>query len=164
MYCTQCGCKIEDGYKFCPECGEAIKSVENIPKELEATLEDIMLDVAKRYPPNSAEAIGELSWVTGIGKTKLAFVMSDVWNGHKPSRIKEYPAMERKYNKYKMKTNTDICPRCGSQNIEEIHKPGMIISRQSSAFKSMVISSQTEGVDMMLCQRCGYKWIPKKRK
>lgn len=28
MYCTQCGCKIEDGFRFCPKCGASVVDVE----------------------------------------------------------------------------------------------------------------------------------------
>lgn len=154
MFCTQCGCKIEDGFKFCPECGKVIKEIENVLGKSIETLEDIMLDVAKRYPPNSAEAIGELSRKTGIKKMQLGFVMASVWDGRKPSELRDYQSMEKKYQTFIGKGKGTCCPKCGSDNIQYKHGNAWAYSGDSI---TMIEAPRL----YLRCIDCGKQWAVK---
>ena len=48
MFCTKCGFKIKDGYKFCPKCGTpAFVEKEESKSEIEAQVEDAKMNVEK---------------------------------------------------------------------------------------------------------------------
>ena len=149
MFCTECGCKIEEGYRFCPRCGAPV--VQGAPTDARPEVERIADEIFWKCPVSRGKA-EELSRRTGI-RHDIAYDMIAM-------RFKEYKEKKKRGEL----PDTQYCPCCGSQDINEFHKPGMVFTRQSSAFKRMLISSQTDGVDMLRCRNCGKKWVPKKRK
>ena len=156
MFCVQCGFKIQDGYKFCPNCGAKVVSVQDDTQQNHeipsGELDRIADDIFWNAPQDTIGCAKHLSMDTGLEKKEAQRMMND--------RYREWK-LGKKNGKY---PDTEYCPCCASKNIEYYHKPGIFITRQSSAFKSVMISSQTDGVDMMKCQRCGHKWVPKKRR
>ena len=172
MYCTQCGSKIDDNFKFCPECGAKTVGVEpqGAPRPESSTGYQYCPEgrPKARLSQEEVERIAdEIFWnapgaIQGDAKklSRNAGITVEEARQMMVIRYKEWKS-GKKSGKY---PDTQYCPYCASQEIENFHKPGIIITRQSSAFSSMLISSQTDGVDMLKCQRCGCKWIPKKRK
>lgn len=178
MFCVQCGFEIEDGFNFCPNCGtkvvseqqESVQRVEpeqnlvggyeycptNVSQQKKeiscGELEKIADEIFLNAPQDTFGCAKHLSKVTGIEKREAQKLIND--------RYREWK-LGKKTGKY---PDTEYCPCCASKNIEYYHKSGIVITRQSSAFKNVMISSQTDGIDMLKCQRCGHKWVPKRKK
>ena len=38
MFCSQCGCKLEDGAKFCPDCGSCVESTGIVPSHMPTSI------------------------------------------------------------------------------------------------------------------------------
>lgn len=150
--CPECGREISDKAASCPNCGCPSSEFNRppVPEDTRSELDRIADEIFWENLGGRKDAAVEFAKATGtlIGESCVMMRKRKAeWKKGKKSG--KYP-------------DTQYCPYCASQNIEYFHKPGIVMTRQSSAFKGMLISSQTEGVDMMRCQRCGAKWLPKK--
>ena len=55
MYCTQCGTKIEDGYKFCSGCGAPVE--QGAPADNRSELDRIADEVYAQCPNDQYKGI-----------------------------------------------------------------------------------------------------------
>ena len=152
--CPECGKKISDKAASCPDCGCPASEFKkpSVPEDTRSELDRIADEIFWNAPVDIIGCAKHLSKDTGISVREARQMMI--------TRNSEWKK-GKKSGKY---SDSEYCPYCASCNIEYFHRPGIIVTRQSSAFKSMLISSQTDGIDMMRCQRCGSKWLPKRKK
>lgn len=74
MYCTQCGCKIEDEYRFCPKCGCPVMRGEAADNQSE--LDGIADEIFWSNPDALIRNISKLQKRTKV-KAETAKVMMD---------------------------------------------------------------------------------------
>ena len=113
MFCTECGYKLEDDFKFCPNCGTKLMESEDkiLPQDYmgangqrEITQEEIERlteEIFWRSPLELMDNAEDLSKATGIPKRKAIKIMS--------AKEKIYKK-ERKEGKHQ-----DRCSFCGSK-------------------------------------------------
>lgn len=155
MFCVQCGFKIADGYKFCPNCGAKVVSVQDdtqqkheIPRgELDKIADDIFWE-----QPVSRGKAKKLSQVTGISIQMASDMIK--------KRYKEYKDLKKR----KLLPDTKYCPCCGSQDIEAYEEPGITVTQPVKAFGGGFISSSSPSSKWMRCNMCGHRWKPKKKR
>lgn len=152
--CPECGKEISDRAASCPNCGCPASEFKktSVPEDTRSELDRIADEIFWNAPVDIVGCAKHLSKETGIPVREARQMMI--------ARNTEWKK-GKKSGKY---SDSEYCPYCASRKIEYFHRPGIIVTRQSSASKSMLISSQTDGIDMMRCQRCGSKWIPKHKK
>lgn len=178
MYCTQCGFKIEDGFKFCPECGTKVVSADSDAAEHRAKpmppkggysynpagasnnskmlsqveIDRIADEIASECPAGVSANAKELSKRAGIPYSEAHDMM---WNKRKQWKL------DKKQGKY---PNAQYCPSCGSQHIESYEELGITVTSKANVFGGMYISSSNPSTKWMRCDMCGYRWRPKKMK
>lgn len=148
MYCTQCGCKIEEEFKFCPGCGCSV--MQGNPADNRSELDRIADEIASECPAGALANAKELSKRAGIPYNEAHDMM---WNRRKQWK------QGKKQGNY---PNTQYCPSCGSQHIESYEEPGITVTSRANVFGGMYISSSNPSTKWMRCDRCGYRWRPKK--
>lgn len=154
MFCTQCGCKIEDGYRFCPKCGNEISNVLNdsIP-----SLEDVIKNVINMYPTGSNMVISELSQLTGLSKLQIGYLIAYVRDGKDVKQLKDYQNMEKKYKSRNTIDSSPHCPKCGSHNIYFLGKePDR--STTISYVSGIYDTTHKDGKNKARCRDCGKAW------
>lgn len=149
--CPECGKEISDKAVSCPNCGCPQNEFIQQPTDTRSELDRIADEIFWQAPGDINGCAKYLVKASGISLRDAKQMMIIRYRDWKQGK---------KTGKY---PDSKYCPICASQDIAPFHKPGMIITRQSSAFQSMAISSQTDGVDMIQCQSCGYKWMPKRK-
>lgn len=156
MFCVQCGFKIEDGYKFCPNCGAKVVSVQDdtqqkheIPR---GELDKIADDIFWVAPVDIVGCAKRLSKETGIPFSNARLMMKSRYASWKQGK---------KSGKY---PDTEFCPNCASQDIQSYEEPGITVIQPVKVLGGGYISSSAPSSTWMRCQRCGCKWKPKKKK
>ena len=149
MFCVQCGFKIEDGFKFCPNCGTKIGTTAQVDNR--SDVEKIADDIFWEQPVSRGKS-KKLSQVTGIS-IQMASDMIE-------KRYKEYKDLKKR----KLLPDTKYCPCCGSQDIEAYEEPGITVTQPVKAFGGGFISSSSPSSKWMRCNMCGHRWKPKKKR
>lgn len=149
MFCTQCGVKIEDGFKFCPNCGAQVGAP--IQEDTRSELDRIADEIFWKRPNSWTRRAEELRKETGI------------------EQLLAYDMMKKRYQEYKIGKkqgkfpDTKYCPCCGSQDIEAYEEPGITVTQPVKAFGGGFISSSSPSSKWMRCNMCGHRWKPKKK-
>lgn len=148
MFCTQCGSEIKDGFKFCPECGNAV--VQNTPSDNRSEIDRIADEIFWKQPVSRGKA-KELARIGGISYDEAYDMISERFQSYKKGKkLGKYP-------------DTQYCPCCASQDIEPYEEPGITVTSKANVFGGMYITSSNPSTTWMRCKRCGNRWKPKKR-
>lgn len=136
MYCTQCGTKIEDGYKFCPGCGAPV--VQGAPADNRSELDRIADEIFWKDPRFTWAKVLEIQKRTGVDKETAKRMIND--------RIKDV----------KRGVDKRICPACGSKDIVVHRMPGTTttMSFSEGIYHTQYNSGKVRGE----CLNCGNKW------
>lgn len=136
MFCTQCGFKIEDGFKFCPNCGAQIivQTQEGTRSDLDKIADDIV-----SWCPSKVKAVKVLQERAGVDLKTAKEVMD---KKYKQKDIRDFPS--------------DVCPNCGSVNILYDKEPDR--STTVSYFKDVYSTTHRQGNVRAKCKDCGKKW------
>lgn len=152
MFCTQCGTKIEDGFKFCSGCGASVaQGKQGAPADSQSELDRIANEIFWRKPVSRGKA-EELAKVAGIPYEEAYNLISE--------RYQEYK-LGKKQGKF---PDTKYCPCCGAQDIEAYEEPGITVIQPVKAFGGGYISSSSPSSKWMRCNMCGHRWKPKKKR
>lgn len=140
MFCVQCGFKIEDGYKFCPNCGAKIGAPAQ--EDNRSDVEKIADDIFWRDPRVTISNISKLQKAAKIDASIAKIMLQE--------RAKEF----------KRGVDKRICPRCGSRDIVIHRNPdtAMTISFSEGIYHTAKYSS---GKVHGECFNCGNKWKAK---
>ncbi len=170
MFCTECGYKIEDGFKFCPNCGTKVMKIEE--KEFtqkhveeqqkiaqveseEERLEHLIEEIFWREPLRCSKNAGELSRITGMPFRQALKIMDDKWKIFKK---------ERKEGKY---PDTQYCPLCGSHNIGPYETAAYTRTTKvdffGESYHTEVIPGKVSATRLQ-CRQCNHSWTPKRKK
>ena len=161
MFCTECGYKIEDGFKFCPNCGTKLMESEDkiLPQDYmgangqrEITQEEIERlteEIFWRSPLELMDNAEDLSKATGIPKRKAIKIMS--------AKEKIYKK-ERKEGKHQ-----DRCSFCGSKEKEIYERPGSMSVGKVDFLGEGYISSTSSSTKRVRCAYCGKDFGPASR-
>ncbi len=160
MFCTQCGCKIEDGYRFCPKCGSAVAGQQESAK---SDIDKIADEIYAECPNDFYGGIIELERRTKIGYKTANEMMFIRYHGKTEAQLK-LQKKEFKHNKWKRNSGTDICPRCGSKYIDSYCRQGVSVTSETSLFGGMLITHPGDVKQGLKCLYCGYTWNPYKKK
>lgn len=156
MFCVQCGFKIEDGYKFCPNCGAKVVSVQDDTKKNHeiprGELDKIADDIFWVAPVDIVGCAKRLSKETGIPFSNAKLMMKNRYASWKQGK---------KSGKY---PDTEFCPNCASQDIQSYEEPGITVTQPVKAFGGGFISSSAPSSKWMRCNMCGHRWKPKKKR
>ncbi len=146
MFCVQCGFKIEDGYKFCPNCGTKVVSVQDDTQQKHeipsGELDKIADDIFWRDPRVTISNISKLQKAAKIDASIAKIMLQE--------RAKEF----------KRGVDKRICPRCGSRDIVIHRNPdtAMTISFSEGIYHTAKYNS---GKVHGECFNCGNKWKAK---
>lgn len=140
MFCVQCGFKIEDGYKFCQNCGTKIGTTAQ--EDNRSDVEKIADDIFWRDPRVTISNISKLQKAAKIDASIAKIMLQE--------RAKEF----------KRGVDKRICPRCGSRDIVIHRNPdtAMTISFSEGIYHTAKYSS---GKVHGECFNCGNKWKAK---
>lgn len=158
MYCTQCGSKIDDNFKFCPECGAKTVGVEpqGAPRPESSTgyqycpegrpkarlsqeeVERIADDVFWRDPRFTWSNVENIQKRTGLDKNAAKRMVDE--------RIKEV----------KRGIDKRVCPVCGAQDIVVYRGQNSTttLSFSEGIYHTQYNSGKVQGE----CLKCGNKW------
>ena len=150
MFCVQCGFKIEDEYKFCPNCGTKIGTTTQ--EDNRSDVEKIADDIFWVAPVDIVGCAKRLSKETGIPFSDARLMMKSRYASWKQGK---------KSGKY---PDTEFCPNCASQDIQSYEEPGITVIQPVKVLGGGYISSSAPSSTWMRCQRCGCKWKPKKKR
>ena len=185
MYCTQCGTKIEDGYKFCSGCGAPVE--QGAPAEADTSLKaEGFVDVAARemflkYPTNKSKAIKKLSNKIHVTPSEAVNIMDLQYSAPENQRIiEEYRQAEEEmsnkisecidsamYKRDMKKASRRAekrqvhCPRCKSTSISYGQKPSFgraLVGYGVAGEAGAVIGSMTGRKGYAVCLKCGKTW------
>lgn len=179
MYCVNCGCKIDEGFNFCPGCGTEVISVyteeqerraESLPPKggysynFEATTNN-----SKSLSQADIERIAdEIFWrcplLCGRKQTKELAKISGISYDDASDILTERGTVYRRNKKLGKYPDTQYCPCCGSQDIEPYEESGIMVTSKANVFGGMYISSSAPSKKWFRCNMCGHRWRPKKRK
>lgn len=106
MYCTQCGCKIEEGFKFCPRCGCEVGNTFHQDNRTEN--EKIADEVFEKYPLEEVRGIKVFRQRTGCDLKTARDVMYIRYHGKTPKEIDEERKAEYKQAKMELKESLNI--------------------------------------------------------
>lgn len=151
MYCTQCGCKIEDGFKFCPRCGKEIAIVAN--QDSEGSLESVVMNIFCDYSLTTVEKSSKIARITGIGEVNAGMLLAYAKDGTRLSALRFYPKLQKKYVEFKRK-ESNCCPKCGSKHIQ--YKQG-----STWAYSGESITMIDAPRLYLRCVDCGNQWSMK---
>ncbi len=161
MFCTECGYKLEDDFKFCPNCGIKLMESEDkiLPQDYmgangqrEITQEEIERlteEIFWRSPLELMDNAEDLSKATGIPKRKAIKIMS--------AKEKIYKK-ERKEGKHQ-----DRCSFCGSKEKEIYERPGSMSVGKVDFLGEGYISSTSSSTKRVRCAYCGKDFGPASR-
>lgn len=183
MFCTQCGCKIEDGFKFCPECGNAIGESQN-QEDNRTELEKIADDICEKYLAGEKRtnaqwvaARKEMQNLTGLGINdsmdllhfrRFGITRKEARAIHK----EEFREMNKQANQdikdswnrvttAFSKDKTARCPRCRSTSISYGQKPsigGAAVGYGLAGGAGAVVGGMTGKKGYAVCLKCGKRW------
>lgn len=164
MFCTQCGFKIEEGFKFCPKCGAQVGAPiqEDMRSEMDRIADEICVMYMNCESPNNnqrAKAIKAFMKKTGVDRKHAI----DYIYKSKYGKNLEEMRQEHRDKKEAVKNNL-ICPRCGSETLETYEEPGITVTRKANVFGGVFISSSAPSSTWMRCRDCGRKWPLKRKK
>lgn len=186
MFCINCGNKLDDNAKFCPNCGaptgqtanasikkenQETSAVPNYPMEVNGVIINAV-EVAyktrlfeKTGLMKTSETVDELCDITGINTWKATNVALEMYNNNELREIVEQYRLG-----HPVTVNINInendgqirCPKCHSNQIE-IDKQGF------SAGKALVGGILTGGIGLVAgfhgknkrkgkCLHCGHTW------
>lgn len=139
MYCTQCGCKIEDGYKFCPECGVEvveIRSVDN-QSDLDRLVDEICAKYPMRQPEDKhvyfnhdqrARALKELKKFSGLNSAQATDAIWMKLYGHTYAEMRKEKKENDKIRKAESKAQTQ-------DNLQKIAAMGNMLSGRNKTVR-----------------------------
>lgn len=164
MFCVQCGFKIEDGFKFCPNCGAKAVFVQQESEQRVVAPEQ---NLAGRYEycPNNGLQKKKAS------KEELERIAEEIvlWCPSKVRAVKLFQnrtgadlktAKDIMDEKFRLKSAedypNDVCPKCGSSNIlyEKEHDRSTTVSYFEGVYNTTFIPGKTRAK----CKNCGKKW------
>ena len=174
MYCTQCGCEIEDGFKFCPECGNRVVGVmqSDAPTETE-NIDTHLEDYNKSFKNNRQgyNYIPDGEREPTISKAELERTVDDIfWRDPRftwgnVAKVQEKTGVDKsiakqmideRVNEVKRGVDKRICPVCGSRDIVVHRSPG---STTTISFTEGIYHTQyNPGKVRGECLKCGNKW------
>lgn len=181
MFCTQCGCKIEDGFRFCPKCGARVVDVERQKAPQPSTgyqycaegkpkarmsqeeIERIADDIYSKCPNDQYKGIAILRQKANIDLNAARNMMFARYHGALPNELNA-KKKTFKHEKRQRIFGPDECPRCGSKYIDSYCKAGMSITSETNLFGGMYITHPGDVNEGLKCLYCGYTWNPYKKK
>ena len=161
MFCTECGYKLEDDFKFCPNCGIKLMESEDkiLPQDYmgangqrEITQEEIERlteEIFWRSPLEAEDNARDLSKATGISLRKTHKTMKE--------KKKVFKA-ECKEGKHQ-----DRCSFCGSKEKEIYERPGSMSVGKVDFLGEGYISSTSSSTKRVRCAYCGKDFGPASR-
>ena len=161
MYCTQCGTKIEDGYKFCPGCGAPVE--QGAPADNRSELDRIADDIYVQCPNDQYKGIALIRERTGMDLKTARDIMFIRYHGATP---KELDIRKKLFKREKSKRifGTDKCPKCGSKHIDSYCEQGISVTSEVDVFGGMLITHPGNINQGLKCLYCGYTWNPYKKR
>lgn len=183
MFCTQCGCKIEDGFKFCPECGNAIgesQNQEDNRTELERIADEICekyLSGEKRTNAQWVAARKEMQTLTGLGINdsmdllhirRFGITRKEARAKRKAQDKQDWQEINADFKNACNKISSAFggskevrCPRCRSTSISYGQKPsigGAAVGYGLAGGAGAVVGGMTGKKGYAVCLKCGKRW------
>ena len=187
MYCTNCGAKIEEGYRFCTGCGAPV--VQGAPANNRSELDRIADEICERYMPTQnfsndqySKAISEFRKRTGTSffyardylyERKMGITRKEARRNQKESlRIKKQQDKEQMQdnlqkiaamgNMISGKNKTVRCPKCGSTSISYGNKK-LSLGRSAVGYgvagpTGAVLGGLSSKKGYAVCLKCGKTW------
>lgn len=161
MFCTQCGFKIEDGFKFCPNCGSQVGASNQVDtRSIPTRIAD---DVYTECPNDFYGAVIGLAERANIDYNTAKTMMFVRYHGKTESELKAQKRLF-KHDRWRNNCRTDICPRCGSKYIDSYCEQGISLTSQTNVLGGMLITHHGNIDEGLKCMYCGYRWNPYKKK
>lgn len=85
MFCTQCGTKIEEGYRFCPGCGAPV--VQGAPADARPEVERIADEIYAQCPNDQYRGMKLLRERTGVDLKTARDIMFIRYHGATPKEL-----------------------------------------------------------------------------
>jgi len=114
MYCSKCGSEVEDGTKFCPECGEELQTIEDTDTEntegkKPTARGDSLPNEEKVQKSKPRVVVEEEKYIESWNPKKLSPILLYSENGKLVEELPRYD--ELKSAKWNDKENP-VCPNC----------------------------------------------------
>ena len=157
MYCTQCGSKIEDGYRFCPVCGD--KTVDDSQNR-----ESEQKNKLKRY---SYYPCGKMN--KKLSQLEVERIADDIFNKNHKSNLSNISAwqlaagidaitakgmLDKRLRDCRLNEREVCCPKCGSDHVQ--YKPG-----STWAYSGTSVTMIDAPRVYLRCVDCGKQWSMK---
>ena len=167
MFCSQCGFKMEEGFKFCPNCGAKVLAFRGSAREEQRqetcgqTLNggyrycpDGERRTKKEMPQEEVKRIADeiVSWCPS--KVRAVKVLRD--RTGLDLRAARDTIDERYATQCSGEYMNDVCPKCGSGNIVYEKEPDT--STTVSYFEGVYHTTHRSGMTRAKCKNCGKKW------
>lgn len=160
MFCTQCGCKLEDGYRFCPKCGKAVAGQKNSPR---SDLDRIADEIYAECQNDQYKGIEIFRERTNVDLPTARNIMFLRYHGATPNELDAKKKAFRR-EKYRRIFGSNNCPRCGSKYIESYRKQGILVTAEIEALDGLMFTHPGRIDEGLKCLYCGYTWNPYKKK
>ncbi len=174
MFCTECGCKLEDKMKFCPSCGTKVMGldkdlfqgyvkVNNPQRDGYLELEQIAMEVYRLCPNDQYKGIAIFRERTSLDLKTARNIMFREYHGAYPEEL-DRRKKAFKSEKARRIFGTSNCPKCGSKYLEKTHLKSASITSKVSLFGERYMTDHVDAEDKLHCLYCGYTWNPYKKK
>lgn len=154
--CIHCGCPLTNNEQnddvIVPLSKNNICLINGAEHDLSWALDALKNNGRDPFGKNS-ELITEKTGLKGLDAGSLAFIIEEIGGiPEKFNRGDNYGKMRREKEKERLKSKPVTCPRCGSTQFATLQRG-----------HSVVFGWLGSGDPQNVCQKCGYKWTPRKK-